>query len=438
MRRGCTLAGSWALATLACGPELGPIELGTYEPSGRPADALAHTPRGLTIEEGELGILEGDDTLVSALGAELGLVISPERNDLAQVTARYAQAFVDRPAVLLLFTTFDDQGAAGPAYYLPFAQALEGVGQAPFDQRATFGVTQLVGVANLKSPAHHQEGQLLPRVLHELAHPALAYLQAIADTSTTPFTLLGRQGAHWHAALHTDGSVLGGHHFQETSPGRFLVLGRNSGYSPLDRYGLGLLAPEAVPPFFFIAEARTEGGASIPNAAELAVGSTVLGRAVPVTIEDVLRAVGPRAPAFPAAPRRLEVVLGLLTAPGESATSSRAQATRELILTLMPRVAERYALETGGVGSLCWRLRGCEPPGPIDPPPVSPKAEAPGCGCRAARAEGSSGPATERAGPMLMLLLVGAGFRRRRPGPSGARWPRPAGPLVRGARRPAR
>ncbi|MBK6683495.1 MAG: hypothetical protein IPG45_03410 [Deltaproteobacteria bacterium] len=404
--------GFWMVGLcFGCTPAL---ELGTYEPGAARTQPLGTTASGLSVRVGEIGILEGDDTLISPLGDQYGLVIDDQRNDLAAVTRRFADTLVDREAVLLLFTTFDDRGAAGPAYYVPFYRDTEGLGVPPLDQRADFGVVHLRGVANLKSVAHHTPGRLLPRALHELAHPALAYLSAAVASSTVPIPLLGRQNAHWHAALHTEGSVLGGHGYAERGPGEFQVIGRNSGYSRLDRYGLGLLAPEQVPPFFFIAGARTITGATLPAAAELPLGTLVRGQKIEVKLEDVVRAVGPRSPAFPEAPPRLEVVVGLLTAPGESASSTRAVAIHAELEVWLPQLAERYTEETGGVGVLCLRLDGCDPVTP-EPPPPPPPAE--GCSCRGG---GPAGPS----GGLFGLGLVAAALRRRRSGRSFDRFRR--------------
>lgn len=405
--------GSWLLGLcFACTPAL---ELGTYEPGAPRTLALGTTATGLSVRIGELGVLEGDDTLISTLGDQYGLVIDEQRNDLAAVSRRYAETIVDREAVLLLFTTFDDRGAAGPAYYVPFYRDTEGLGVPPLDQRADFGVAHLRGVANLKSMAHHTPGRLLPRALHELAHPALAYLSAAVATSTVPVPLLGRQNAHWHAALHTEGSVLGGHGYAELGPGEFQVIGRDSSYSRLDRYGLGLLAPEQVPPFFFIANARSQSGAALPAAAELPLGTVVRGQKIPVTLDDVIRAVGPRSPAFPGVPTRLEVVVGLLTAPGESASSTRAVERQQELERWLPTLAERYTQETGGVGSLCLRLDGCDPPEPkVEDPRPTPE----GCSCR-------HGPG---AGPSGWWVLLGLGLRRRKSERSCGRSPRRASP----------
>lgn len=394
----------------ACAPEL---ELGTYEPGAARTPARGTTTSGLSLRAGEIGVIEGDDRLVSTLGDQYGLVIDEERNDLAAVSRRFAEAIVDQEAVLLLFTTFDDRGAAGPAYYVPFYRDTQGIGLPPLDQRADFGVQRLLGVANLKSMAHHSPGRLMPRALHELAHPALAYLSAAVESSTVPVSLLGRQDAHWHAALHTEGSVLGGHGYAELGPGEFQVIARDSGYSRLDRYGLGLLAPEQVPPFFFIAGARTRGGAALPAAAELPLGTIVRGQKIPVNLADVIRAVGPRAPAYPGAPTRLAVVVGLLTAPGESATSTRALAIRTELEAFLPELAERYTEETGGVGALCLRLDGCDPQAPAPEPP--PPAE--GCSCRHQEVPSA---------PSGWWCVVGLGLRRRKSERSSGRFRRRA------------
>jgi MYXO-CTERM domain-containing protein len=108
------------------------------------------------------------------------------------------------------------------------------------------------------------------------------------------------------------------------------------------------------------------------------------------------------------------VVVGLLTAPGESASSTRAVTIRAELEAWLPQLAERYTEETGGVGVLCLRLDGCDPVTP-EPPPPPPPAE--GCSCRGGGAAGPSGG-------LFGLGLVAAALRRRRSGRSFDRFRR--------------
>ncbi len=390
-----------------CGPGP-PVDAGTYAAplpgawAARDLRPLA-SGRGRAARRGEVAILEGDATLVSGEGDALGLRFDEDRNDLGAVVARFVDGFGDRPGVLVLFTGFEDLGAAGPAYHVPIRSAVLGTGLGPLDQGATFGAAELEGVANLKRLDAHAADAQLPLLVHELAHQHLARLEAApTGGATVAPTLLGRQRAHWHALLDTGGSLLGGHGFVETSPGRFVVARAERTLSPLDLYGLGLLPAAEVPPFFVVADGATPEGFAIPAEARLEVGARLAGRRVTVRIEDVVARMGRRDPPAGRAPTALRVSLGLLTAPGVSATASAAVALADRIDALRAPLEAEWRRLTGARGALCTRLDGCEDTqGPAPP--------APGGGCRCARLTGRS-PAGFGA---TLALLLGLTLRRR-------------------------
>jgi hypothetical protein len=275
------------------------VERGTFERERWPEMELrpASTRRGLVTRQGEVFILEGDATLVSGIGGALGIRFDEERNDLAAITARFAAEATDEDAMLVLFTTFEDRGAGGPAYFVPLFNDVEGTGLGPIDQRAEFGVGALLAVINLKERSSHGD-RIASNAAHELAHRHLAYFPPpMPESSTVAIEILGRQSAHWHALLHSDASLMGGHELREVAPDRFSVVSRYGRFSELDLYGLGLFTPDEVRPFFFVRNGRTEpGGAPIPEAAELAPGTIVVGERIELGIDDVIRAAGPRDP----------------------------------------------------------------------------------------------------------------------------------------------
>lgn len=381
---------------------------------------FGHTRRGLAARVGEVTILEGDDEVVSGIEGALGLRFDEERNDLARVAARVAAAVGDDPAVLALFTTFDDRGAAGRAYFVPFFNDTAGTGMERFDARPSFGVRHLEGLANLKRPSGFGEATLAD-LAHELAHRHLARLEArLPGGEAVP--LLGRQNAHWHALLHTRGSLLGGHDFVERAPGRFVVARREEAFSELDLYGLGLLAASEVRPFFFVRDGRSAAGAEIPAGAELPVGVEITGERQPLEVADVLAAMGPRAPAFPEAPLELRVIYVLLTSPGEAANDPPVLELAAEVEALRAAMDGRWMELTGGRGRLCSIARGCTPEAPIEAPIEEPPMASPGCSCAALDAQRGG----DRA-PWLALLLgaLAWGVRRTAPAPGRRAGPRP-------------
>lgn len=97
-----------------------------------------------------------------------------------------------------------------------------------------------------------------------------------------------------------------GNNWEEISPGVFRTGRVSFRFSPLDLYLMGLIPPSEVPPFFVIVEPDTMGQRDIngqritrespPEYAGTPV--TIRGRRVTYTIDDIIRANGPRIPPY--------------------------------------------------------------------------------------------------------------------------------------------
>lgn len=342
--------------------------------------ALSSTPS-------QVRVLEGDTETVSAVDGGWGLRFDDGDNDLAAVLGRYAAEVADVEATLVLFTTFDDLGRGGRAYSVPIFNDTPGTGLPPIDRRAEFRSARFLQLVNMKSIAGHRDRAALLEILaHELAHRHLAYL---STTSTIP--LVGRQDAHWHAALASEGSIMGGYGWAEVGPDTFEVIAKNERFSALDLYALGVFDAAEVEPFFFIDELRTEDGFALPESAELFLGDRALGRRRAVSIEEVIAASGARA--RETSPMR--AVFAVLTAPGVSATSTTALAVAEEVEAIRDELEVVWRDLTRDRGALCTAIKGCDPPPPEDQ----------SCGCTAA---------TARRSPGLTFLLLLLPFVRRR------------------------
>ncbi len=349
----------------------------------RDARPRARQPRGRTRaglepldyqRRGEVFIFEGNEEGISGLDDQLGLRFDEERNDLATLTRRAAQSGLDGPGLLVLFTTFDDRGAGGPAYFVPFFNETKGTGLGPLDQREAFGVQALEGLINMKRLESHDEAELIGIFIHEIAHRHLAYFTSFTPSgSTTAVSLLGRQGAHWRAAMHTQGSLLGGHDWLQIEPGCFVAHASNTGLSSLDLYALGLLPAAEVPPAFIIAAPTLASGAAHPQDAILQPGAVVRGARIDVPLDALVAEHGPRA----IDPEPLQLTFVLLTRPGESATDARATADKLDALRL--RITEAWSDPTQGLGALrterCAPLD-CEAPEGCECAHIGPRADA--------------------------------------------------------------
>ncbi len=120
-----------------------------------------------------------------------------------------------------------------------------------------------------------------------------------------PTALLGRQTAHWSYFVHSEGSPMEGNNWNEIMPGVFRTERPSFKFHPMDLYIMGLLEPRQVRPFYLIAEPdtmnqREQGGGRLNPASGPEYSGrniTIRGRRVPVTIDDIIRANGPRIPA---------------------------------------------------------------------------------------------------------------------------------------------
>jgi hypothetical protein len=393
---------------------------------------LAHQAHAVPTQ-GEVAILEGDSTLVTA-EAPSGFGIELATNPQA-IVSRYASEVVDAPAILAVFTSFPDLGTGDPAYFLPIWNDTQGTGMGAVDLRASFGTASFEGFIDLKAFDGWSMATLLAQASHEIAHRHLAYMSVEpVGSSSTAVPILGRDRAHWRASLHTFGSLMEGYAWSEDVPGHFVVTGLHQRFSTLDLYGLGLIDPAEVAPFFVIQDATLPGGTPLPISAQLSIGSSVTGTRIDLGIEDVVRALGPRRPSR--APSATRVLFVLVTEPGQSAEAPEVVSLAARIDAFRPLLEDAYSSYAGGRGTLCTAIRGCgSDDGGVDAgmPDAGPIVQHQGCRCSDSKA-----PAGDGAYSIAVAVLIGALLRRRRRERSCGRSPWSASLPSRSACRPLR
>lgn len=162
---------------------------------------------------------------------------------------------------------------------------------------------------------------------HEFAHRWGAYVRfrdsgrndsdkLLEDPETRP----DKTPRHWSFFVDSDASVLFGndwrHRPRRPSPlNTFQVTAVTQGYSPLDLYLMGLLPPEQVPDFFYIADSPDEpvvGRSALPD-----IGFGTRGTRVDVSIQDVIDATGPRVPDVAGAPHVFRQAFVLIVLSGQ-------------------------------------------------------------------------------------------------------------------------
>ena len=153
---------------------------------------------------------------------------------------------------------------------------------------------------------------------HEAGHVFLATpLLLDPETDLFSFDLLGRQFAHWSYFFNSEASFLEGNRIVDhgRGPFRFETTDTTQGFSQLDRYLLGLVPPETVPPSFFV---RNPSIASANfSEAHFPLGGVFFdGKRVDVSIDQIREAMGRRKPDDTIAQKEYRYAFILLTQEG--------------------------------------------------------------------------------------------------------------------------
>lgn len=237
----------------------------------------------------------------------------------AMALARRVHAEVpDRFEFLTIFT---DQpvDAAHLVYSTTVANEATGLGIPVFDHGQLYGSERLEHIAVMNDLAFWDDDPRRPP-----RHPAYAYAPSTLSVLAhevghrwaprflgEPFSA-SPGSSHWNSLLSTRASFLGGAAFREEAPGRFRVVDSMRRYGDLDRYLMGLIPAENVPPFFAI-----EG--PTPPERPLAKGTRVDGTRRDLAIADLVGELGERFPDSDAAKREFRMAFVLVVPAGATA-----------------------------------------------------------------------------------------------------------------------
>ncbi|MDO8681601.1 MAG: hypothetical protein Q7R30_24080 [Acidobacteriota bacterium] len=228
--------------------------------------------------------------------------------DLVAATRRFYQSHPDNFEQLVFWTDTTVVTTAF-AFESTVKNAITGTGLEVFDFSAELGSGgSLESVINMDriskypdTPAAKIFGEIsaLGILAHETGHRWLARLLFRNADRSISDQLLGRQLAHWSFFMDSDGSVMEGNEIEDLGGGAFRTAAATEKYSRLDLYAMGLATDAEVPRWFFIdapiSDRTRESGPF--------VGSTITGTRRDVLIQDVIDALGPRAPAAADSPR---------------------------------------------------------------------------------------------------------------------------------------
>lgn len=240
-----------------------------------------------------------------------------------EVLATLAPLFED-PAAIEAFPIYQNLWTdiiffAG-GYHAGGNAGVDGIGSG---SSAALRSPSLLHVNNIYNYSDEQNTMLV--LSHEFGHRWL-YHFAI-EQNGQPSRVLNPAGSHPAGWVHLpavqpvylplDYSLMGGSNWQDNGDGTFSSPqsdeGVASGFSWHELYLLGLAAPEEVADWWYIEDSFPP----LPNAYWAPNGATVLGQRVPVTVDQIVAAEGPRFPAYPDTPRYFLAPIVLVARPGE-------------------------------------------------------------------------------------------------------------------------
>ena len=148
---------------------------------------------------------------------------------------------------------------------------------------------------------------------HEAGHLFLAFASVRDPSDATAQPMLGRALVHWSFNFNSEASLLEGERIRDNGAGvlpRFTTTKTVEGYSPLDQYLMGFIAPSEVPPMFLVANS-TMAANRIPQ-----VGVNFNGARRDIQIDELIGVVGRRTPDSTVAQRKFRFGFVLITPAG--------------------------------------------------------------------------------------------------------------------------
>jgi hypothetical protein len=270
-----------------------------------------------------------------------------EKLDLASTVRRFYRTHPDLFEQLVVYTSRPLNPLAGTlAFEINVQNHVQGIGLDQVDDSAAWGSGgTLESVVFMDSVDPYLDVDGFEILGHEVAHRWLARFRIKDASGASSGALLGRGNVHWSFFLDTDASVMEGNDIADLGGGRFETVDFTRGYSPLDQYAMGLRSAEEVPPFFYVEGAdnfRPNRTYKVSTAPEAGVSFTGVRR--PVSIEDVLAAMGPRVPDAAHAPRSSRLAFILVSDQGAPATPARVTG----VARIRTRLEDLFRAATGG------------------------------------------------------------------------------------------
>lgn len=273
-----------------------------------------------------------------------------EKTDLVSVARRFLASHPDLFEQIVVYTTRPLNPAPGTlAFEVNTRNTVAGIGlPSDLDASSAWGSAgALASVVYMDSIDQYLEVDGFEILGHEVGHRWLARAAFRDAAGRQSAALLGRGLTHWSFFFNSDASVLEGNRIEPIGGGRFLTVDIARRYCALDQYLMGLRPAAEVPGFFYVDEPddfRPERAFKFSSGPEVGVSFSGVRR--DVRIEDVIAALGPRAPDAGAAPKLLRQAFVLVADEVAGATPERIRA----VARIRARFDDWYREATSGLG----------------------------------------------------------------------------------------
>ena len=178
---------------------------------------------------------------------------------------------------------------------------------------------------------------------HESGHLFLAYASIPDPNDPTAKPMLGYGGVHWSFVFNSEASLDEGEQINDLGGGSFITGTVTQGFAPLDRYLMGFAPSSDVPDTFVVLN---------PSASPLGhpqSGYFFTGTKFPISVNDVIQAVGRRTPDYTVAQHRFR--FGFVLVVPEGAQDSAIAPNVQQVETYRQQFVAAYTKFSNNLGA---------------------------------------------------------------------------------------
>ncbi len=344
------------------------------------------------VAVGDIFVIQGDNQTVVNDGGDYSFNLD---RGIQTVIDDVWRSYGDVYDFISVFTTFDagDADAGFAAFYIPLQNDVQGIGGCNRSNGELIGCdpgffpsgVRLQGFVLMNSLNFWQmwnrnysgvtrdlsdfRHSVYPTMGQEITHRWLAgirYVDPRSPGSAPSLGLLGRDLSHWSALLDADGSVQDGCNWESNADGSWAATESMTGYSALDLYGMGAIAPVELGRLSLLENGILENfqpGRPLrsqspvcffdPTFVQSQFGDyiRVRGSELKIGARDIVNAEGSRLPTLSTSPKGFRQLFVLVTAPTDSA--SLVDTEIERLNEVRLNWEEWFRIETQGRMRIC-------------------------------------------------------------------------------------